>query len=65
MHVPGNCVLETNLSEFPFMCIVAGIFPAMFLKSRAVYQTVRNILVSFGARILNTVFLCYPLLSEL
>lgn len=45
MHVQGNCILETNLYHFLFMCTVARIIPIMFLKSRTVYQTVKNILV--------------------
>lgn len=45
MHVQGNCMLEQTFKNFLSICIVAGIGPIMFLKSRVVYQTVKNILV--------------------
>lgn len=45
MHVQGNCLLETNLEHFPLICITAGIVGIVFLKSRVVYQAVKNILV--------------------
>lgn len=44
--------------------IVAGTDPVMFLKSKAVYQTVKNILVVFSAKILNSVFMWYSFLLE-
>lgn len=48
-----------------FMCIVAGTDHVMFVKSIAVYQTVKNILVVFSAKILNSMFMWYSFLLEL
>lgn len=65
MHVQGNCMLEQTFKNVLSICIVAGIGPIMFLKSRSSLSDCQEYTTSFSAKILNIVFMQYPLFSEL